>query len=195
MNINSSFPSEFLRAADIGNGEIGDEIKLTMDTVTMETVGDDTKPVVHFRGTDKGLVLNKTNANTIAGMFGPETEAWSGQVVTLFVAQAEFQGKQTLAIRVKMQKAKSGKPFTGAAPAGTNGSGDSATTNAKMTAPQVVEWCTANATTYSSADRTATSAKIRQMARDIGCDLSAAQNLQEAFMCLFDFAKGETAPF
>ena len=161
----------------------------------METVGDDTKPVVHFRGTDKGLVLNKTNANTIAGMFGPETEAWSGQVVTLFVAQAEFQGKQTLAIRVKMQKAKPGKPFTGA-PASANGSGDNTTTPAKMTAQQVVDWCTANATTYSSADRTATSAKIRQMAHDIGCDLSAAQNLQEAFMCLFDFAKGEVAfPF
>ena len=49
-----------------------------------------------------GLVLNKTNAATIADLYSEETTNWAGKPITLFTTQVEFRGKQVRCIRVKM---------------------------------------------------------------------------------------------
>jgi hypothetical protein len=54
------------------------------------------KPVVSFRETDKTFVLNKTNSNTIAGLYGNETDQWVGKQIVLFPTEVEFQGAMTL---------------------------------------------------------------------------------------------------
>ncbi|MDJ0512778.1 MAG: hypothetical protein QNJ62_04975 [Methyloceanibacter sp.] len=99
MNINDTFPSKYLKASDLQ----GRDVNVTMSRVVMEDVGDDHRPIVYFEGKQKGLVLNKTNANTIAGMYGPETEVWPGKPITLFPTQVDFQGKATEAIRVRLR--------------------------------------------------------------------------------------------
>jgi len=101
MDINNSFPSNYLKAADLQNRTI----KATIRTVIEEKMGSDIRPVLYFQGKDKGMVLNKTNAMTIAQMFGPETDAWAGGVVEIFPAFVDYQGKQVqgLRIRVPMQ--------------------------------------------------------------------------------------------
>lgn len=103
MNINTAFPSKFLKGA-----ELEDDTVYTMLNVEQENVGggdnDEVKPVLYFEETDKGLVLNRTNSNTIAGLYGPETDEWAGKQITLFQQEVDFQGKQTLAIRVRMKK-------------------------------------------------------------------------------------------
>lgn len=82
---------------------------MTIDSVQMEDMGSgEMKPVIYFRGKDKGLVLNKTNANTIAGMYGPDTQGWQGRGITLFPTQVDFQGRQVAAIRVRMQPPSNG---------------------------------------------------------------------------------------
>ena len=43
---------------------------------------------------------NKTNTNTIVGLYGEETDAWRGLKVKLTEAVVDFQGKMTKAIRV-----------------------------------------------------------------------------------------------
>jgi hypothetical protein len=43
------------------------------------------KPVLYFAGKDKGMVCNKTNAKTIAGLYGNDVAAWVGKAVALFV--------------------------------------------------------------------------------------------------------------
>ncbi len=96
MNINDTFPSKYLKASDLQ----GRHIAVTIERVVMETVGEDHRPIVYFAGKQKGLVLNKTNANTIAGMYGPETDNWQGRTITLFSAQVDFQGRAVEAIRV-----------------------------------------------------------------------------------------------
>lgn len=105
MNINSAFPSKYLKSADLP--EDGDLI-LTMDDVSIETVGQDEdaeqRPILRFADHEKALVLNKTNANTIAAMYGPETENWKGQRIALFATEVAYQGKMTLAIRVRVRK-------------------------------------------------------------------------------------------
>lgn len=99
MKISSAFPSEYLRASDL----MGREVNATIKNVVLEEVGREReeRPVLYFRGKEKGLVLNKTNANTIAALFGDDTDDWVGGEVTLFEAQVEYQGKMTPSIRVK----------------------------------------------------------------------------------------------
>lgn len=106
MNINQSFPSKYLKA----DGDLPDEgnLVLTMDRVDLEDVGSagdtEMKPVLYFRETDKGLVLNKTNASTISSLYSPETDEWRGKKIALFSQEVDFQGRQVLAIRVRMKK-------------------------------------------------------------------------------------------
>lgn len=106
MDINETFPSNYLRAADLKNSTV----KVTMSHVSMEDIGDDHKPVLYFSGKTKGLVLNKTNANTIAGMHSPETDNWAGKMIAIFPTQVDFQGRQVAAIRVKMSKLNETEP-------------------------------------------------------------------------------------
>ena len=103
MKINEAFPSNYLKAADLQDREV----TVTMADVKMEKLGDDNRPVLYFKGKEKGLVLNKTNANNIASRYGDDTEEWFGQQITLYPAMVDFQGRSTEAIRVRIPKPSS----------------------------------------------------------------------------------------
>src|SRR3990167_11326452 len=95
MDITSAFPGNYLKAADLK----GRQVPVSIERVEMEDVGGDHKPVVYFQGAERGLVLNKTNANIIADMYGQETDQWAGKRIVLYPARVEFQGKLGDAIR------------------------------------------------------------------------------------------------
>ncbi len=101
MNINDAFPSRFLKADDLQNREI----TVIVDRVVMEEVGQgenkETKPCIYFRGKQKGVILNKTNATNIATAYGPDMDAWTGHPVILFPAWVDMQGKTVQAIRIR----------------------------------------------------------------------------------------------
>jgi hypothetical protein len=59
---------------------------------------------IWFKGKDKGLLLNKTNANTISGLYGDDTDTWLGKPVQLTTAYVDFQGKSVEAIRIIPKK-------------------------------------------------------------------------------------------
>lgn len=96
---NDAFPSKWVAAADLQ----GREVKVVISDVQMEEVGDGHKPVCYFQNREKGLVLNVTNFNTIAEMYGDDTDGWVDQPVTLFPTYTSFQGKQVPCVRVKPQ--------------------------------------------------------------------------------------------
>lgn len=97
MRISTAFPSDYLKAADLN----GKAVRVTIESVSTEEVGNDQKPVLHFVGKDKGLVLNKTNANRIVEATGTdETDDWKGWAITLYACKVDFQGKRVDAIRV-----------------------------------------------------------------------------------------------
>jgi len=98
LNINDAFVGSYLKAADLR----GQDVKVVIENVTTDEIGGEPKLVVHFRGKDRGLVLNKTNAYTIAQQHGDETDGWSGREITLFPSQTDFQGKQVACIRVRL---------------------------------------------------------------------------------------------
>lgn len=103
MNIDAAFPSKYLKASDIGDGDM----PLTIKEVVIENIGQgediESKPILYFVETEKGLVLNKTNSNTIKGLYTAETDNWAGKMIALFATEVDFAGKQTLALRVRMK--------------------------------------------------------------------------------------------
>lgn len=113
MNINASFPSQYLKAADLN----GQRVTVTMSHVKTEKIGEDERPVLYFQGKEKGLVLNKTNANSIAIGYGFETDDWTGQRIELFSMDVDFQGKMVEAIRVKPARRASAPPPAAQPPA------------------------------------------------------------------------------
>jgi hypothetical protein len=118
MKMSEAFPSKFLRAADLPEGA---SIPVVIDKVTLEEVGEDreTKPVAYFKGKQKGLVLNKTNAGVIADAYGDESDGWTNKPINLVVSKVLFQGKFTPCVRVELPKklrTQAPAPVTEAAP-------------------------------------------------------------------------------
>lgn len=96
-NINDAFPSKWIRGEDLQ----GRQVRVIIDDVAMETIGDDNKPVVYFRGKSKGLVLNKTNSNRISDLLGSaDPRTWRGKEIWLHTERTDFQGKRVDAVRV-----------------------------------------------------------------------------------------------
>ena len=96
------FPSEYLAAVEFK----GRDVTLTIKSVAMENLrmrdgSTEAKPVLSFAETEKRLVLNKTNADSIAHLYGHEAKAWIRKRVSLYPTQARF-GRETVdAIRVR----------------------------------------------------------------------------------------------
>ena len=112
MDINTAFPSTWLKAADLK----GRRVTVTITGVEMENVGDKDegeKPVVYFEGKTKGLVLNKTNSSTIMEICdnSAETDDWIGATIVLFSMKVDFQGRRVDAIRI--DNANGSKPKAG----------------------------------------------------------------------------------
>lgn len=107
MKISDAFPSNYLKASDLN----GKAVRVTIDSVTMEKLGDDQKAILHFVGKDKGLVLNKTNTYRIVEAVGSdETNDWEGWSITLYACKVDFQGKRVDAIRVDDRPGSSRAP-------------------------------------------------------------------------------------
>lgn len=97
----SMYGGEYIGAWDLD----GKEVTLTIASVTGKELknksGTDKKPVIRFQGTEKSLVVNKTNGKTIAQMYGTKVSAWVGKRVTLYVTKASIGGETVDAIRVR----------------------------------------------------------------------------------------------
>lgn len=74
------------------------------------------KPVVYFRGKEKGFALNKTNAKAIAGMYGNDTSKWIGQPIAIYATQTQFGGDTVECIRVRPTPPKANRRGPAAKP-------------------------------------------------------------------------------
>jgi hypothetical protein len=91
MKLSDAYPSRFLRASDLN----GRTATVTIESAEFEKFGSEKerKIVLSFVGKDKQLILNKTNANTIAELLhSEETDDWINQRITLCARETEFQG-------------------------------------------------------------------------------------------------------
>lgn len=110
------YPSKYLSAPDLK----GKKATVTITEVGFELFDDDgkkvEKPIAYFKEGKKGLVLNKTNALTIANIAGEtDTDNWPGVRVTLYPTMVQFGGKVTDAIRIE-KPIPADAPVVGAVP-------------------------------------------------------------------------------
>ncbi len=102
-NIQSMFESKYIKSSDIG--DLGAKRRLQIAFVEREEIdgdnGKERKPVLHFKGAKKGLILNRTNANTLDAVFGPETDDWTGKTIEVYVTEVEYKGKASPGMRMR----------------------------------------------------------------------------------------------
>lgn len=106
MKYTEAFPSKYVKSDDLQ----GREVQVVIASVNVESMGDgEQKLVLHFQGKTKGMICNRTNADRIAHLYGPDTDDWVGKEVTLYTEMVNFQGRVTDGIRVKAPPQRNGK--------------------------------------------------------------------------------------
>jgi len=96
------FDHEYLGAWDVAGRDHTMEIaRVAVAELTGDAGRKSKKPIVYFRDSDKGLALNKTNARTIAGLYGNDTRAWVGKRITLFATTTTFGRETVECIRIR----------------------------------------------------------------------------------------------
>jgi hypothetical protein len=100
MRASDMFPSKYLKSSDVKDKPI----TATISHVSVELVGQgkdqERKPVLHFEGNAKPMVLNKTNAITLDTAFG-DTDEWAGHKVRIHCVETTYGGRAIDGIRVK----------------------------------------------------------------------------------------------
>jgi hypothetical protein len=105
MKIGTAFPSKYLKCADLN----GREVACTISRVVVENVGgqgdEEDKPVLYLTGKTKGVVLNRTNAMTIAAKYGDDTDEWTTKPIVIYPDQTMYQGRMVDCIRMRVPAA------------------------------------------------------------------------------------------
>ena len=60
--------------------------------------------IIHFKEPEKPLILNKTNANSIAKLYGDDINQWPGNGIILYVNKIKAFGTLTDAVRIRPVK-------------------------------------------------------------------------------------------
>ena len=104
MKVTDAFEGNYIDALCV----TGKDAKLTIASVaapnTEKSADGKTidRPVVRFKETDKGLILNKTNAKCIGLAHGNEMDNWEGKQITLFATTTDAFGKRNVpCVRVR----------------------------------------------------------------------------------------------
>lgn len=96
------FPSEYVGAADLKGRDATLTIaKIEVADLHIQGGKSKRKPVMYFEKTPKKLVLNSTNARTIAGLYGGECEAWVGKRITIYPTTTRCGGSTVDCVRVR----------------------------------------------------------------------------------------------
>lgn len=107
MRMNDAFPSKYLKAEDLEEGDLIVTIREAVfeEFTDQTTKRPDNKPVLYFEGKDtKPLVLNKTNYKTISQLVSSDdTDEWAGRRIALYATEVESFGEMRLGIRVRLK--------------------------------------------------------------------------------------------
>ncbi len=103
VNINDVYVSEssWLKTDDLQGKTIPLQIGGVGTHIFNEGKEDEkTQIVLSFNGKEKKLGLNVTNARTVAGLYGNDTDAWVGKEIKLYPTTVEYNSKVVPCIRV-----------------------------------------------------------------------------------------------
>jgi hypothetical protein len=95
------FPSRYYKAPDLPK-PINAEIAAAAMTDLQSPQGlRERKLVLSFKGPTKRLVVNRTNFDAIAALYGHNTDGWIGKSIQLFATKTFVRGKETDCVRVR----------------------------------------------------------------------------------------------
>lgn len=103
MDYRKMFDREFIFSYDLDGRDVTLTIAKVVAGELTGTGGKKTKkPIVFFEGKDRGLGLCKTNAKTIATLYGTsDTREWVGKRITIYPTKTMFGGNEVDCIRVR----------------------------------------------------------------------------------------------
>jgi hypothetical protein len=102
------FIGQFFKASDFPSPRL-----LTIAAVDEQEIGQkrEKRLIVKFEGEEQSLVVNKTNALSIAEITGTDdVDEWIGAKIVLYAAKTDFAGRQVDCIRVRAPRNQSAKP-------------------------------------------------------------------------------------
>jgi hypothetical protein len=106
MDVRTLYDKEYLYAFDLQ----GKDVTVVIESVKGGTlVGQggksNKKPVLKFKGKEKALALNITNARVIAGLYGGfDSQLWIGKAITLYPTTTTFGAQTVECIRIRNVK-------------------------------------------------------------------------------------------
>lgn len=105
MKLDEVYPSnsEHLKAADLNGGQA----KVIIESIDIAKFDNGNKIVLKFKGKDKTLVLNKTNAKKIGEYYSDNIDGWIGEEIIIYPDKTDFQGKMVDCLRVRIQAEQS----------------------------------------------------------------------------------------
>lgn len=108
LHIDLLYPSEFVKAGDLRGLDVTQTIGVVKKENLKTSDGEKCAVVIEFAeqmrkppSERKRLVLNKTNAKTIAAMYGPIADQWVGRRITLYPTTCMAFGKEVECIRIR----------------------------------------------------------------------------------------------
>lgn len=104
MDINDFYQTEskWLKAGDLKKDGRPIKAEVIIDRPEVVEFKDGTKKIgLFFSGKEKGLVLNKTNAQLIAEQHGSNMSEWRGKRIKIYATTTDFGGERVECIRVE----------------------------------------------------------------------------------------------
>lgn len=97
MDYRAAFKGEYIKAVEL---EMGREVTMRIAAwriVKLENEkGVSDRLTLWFDATERGMVVNRTNAECIAAMFGAEMDGWIGKRITIYRDPTVRLGKETV---------------------------------------------------------------------------------------------------
>ena len=106
MDVRQLFDKEYLYAYDLQGKDVTVVIESVKGGTLVGTGGkSNKKPVLRFKGKEKALALNITNARVIAALYGGfDADMWINKAVTLYPTTTTFGSQTVECIRIRNVK-------------------------------------------------------------------------------------------
>lgn len=106
-------PSDFVAAVELKGRDVTVTItKVEKESLKMKGGISEVKPVLSFKESPRKLVLNRTNADSIAHLYGTEAEDWVGKRIIIYPTTTQCGRENVDCIRVRERIPAEPKPKT-----------------------------------------------------------------------------------
>lgn len=100
VDFDQLYPGRFLKSGELLGKKVTVEIAdVTIDELENEK-GKKIQGIIYLKGTDKQIVLNKTNGLCLRAMFGRKLPEWVGKRIVIFQDQTRFGSDTVDCIRI-----------------------------------------------------------------------------------------------